>query len=930
MERAWGLEADQLAQLLEVDPALGLSAAEVVERRRRYGSNALELSQRRSWLAILADQFKGLLVVLLAVAAGLSGVFGQWAEAIAVLVVLLLNAAIGFVTELRAVRSVEALRRLGDSHARVRRGGQLATVVADDLVPGDVLLVEGGDLVGADARLLKGSRLEADESSLTGESVPVAKETHAVDADATLPERTSMLHKGTAITRGAAEALVVATGMATELGRISRLVDRSPGGESTPLEKRLTELAQRLVWLTLIVATLITLTGLSSGKSWLVLLQTGIALAVAAVPEGLPIIATLTLAQGVRRMARRNALVSRLAAVETLGATSVILTDKTGTLTENRMRVATFWLPAGEVEMPFAFSADPERPDVAAHDTALVPAPGATGSEPLPRQLAHALAASALCVTAELPSDDGALVGRPPRGSEDVDRRNEAADGNAVDEAATEGVGDPMELALLRAAREAGIERDALLQRHPEVRQEAFDSDTRLMATSHRWGERGREWVVVKGAPGAVLTVASSLADEERTPLDDATRERWLVHNRELAARGLRVLALAERLNVAADASPYENLSFIGLVGLVDPPRPGIEAAIAGCRNAGIRVVMITGDQPITARNIAEKVGIVGADRVLDGRAVTRLFAAGEAGKRELLGANVLARVSPEQKLDIIKLHQQEGNIVAMTGDGVNDAPALRQADIGVAMGQRGTEVAREAADMVLLDDTFGTIVTAVKEGRVIFENIRAFVLYLLSCNLSEILVIGIAGVAGYPLPLLPLQILFLNLVTDVFPALALGAGRGDARILERPPRDSREPLLARRHWNAILGYGSVLTISTLAAFVIALEMPGGNTARAVTVAFLALALGQIWHVFNMREPGSSLFNNEVTRNRWVWAATLGCTILVVLAVVIPPLRQVLQVELLDATGWILVIAAGLAPLLLGQIGKAFGLGRLF
>lgn len=891
----WTQTPEQLLEALTVDPAEGLSSHEVLERRARHGSNNLEATRPTSWVVLLVRQFKGLLVVLLAAAAVLSALFSQWPEAVAVGIVLILNALIGFGTELRAVRSVEALRRLGATHSNVRRDGVAHRVVSEELVPGDILLVEAGDLVGADARLIKQSQLEIDESSLTGESVPVAKNEAVLPADTLLPERSAMIYKGTPVSRGTAEAVVVATGMNTELGRISRLVTEAASDTDTPLERRLTELAKWLVWLTLIVAVVITLTGLGSGKSWLVLLQTAIALAVATVPEGLPIIATLTLARGVARMVDRNALVNRLAAVETLGATSVILTDKTGTLTENRMRVTSLWLPGGQVELGQA-------------------AP----SEALVQELRHALTIGALCVTAELPPEESNNAGVP--GEEDA-----AA------------VGDPMEVALLLAARQLGIDRSDLLAKHPELGQMAFDPESRLMASAHRWDEAA-ELVAVKGAPGAVIDAAVAVSTGpagEPEPLTSEARAEWLERNRELAAMGLRVLALAERrlTRGAAEAdrtqagTPYEDLTLLGLVGLADPPREGIEAALKQCAAAGIRVIMATGDQATTARAIAEQVGLQNAHEVLDGREVARLLAEDDASRGELLEANVLARVAPEQKLDLVRLHQQAGQVVAMTGDGVNDAPALRRADIGVAMGKRGTEVAREAADMVLLDDAFGTIVAAVKEGRVIFDNIRAFVLYLLSCNLSEILVIGVAGAIGYPLPLLPLQILVLNLITDVFPALALGAGRGDKRILERRPRPSGEPLLARRHWFVVAGYGGLLTLSTLAAFVLALDLYGAG--GAVTVAFLSLAVGQVWHVFNMRDPGSPLFNNQITRNPWVWAATLGCTALVVLMVVVEPLRHALSIQLLDARGWWLITAAGLAPVVLGQAGKALGWGRV-
>ena len=908
-ERPWSEPADHVAAALGVDRAQGLRADEVRRRLETYGPNQLRVTPPRSAWSVLVAQFRGLLVVLLAGAAGLSAAFGQWSEALAVAIVLLLNAAIGFFTELRAVRSVEALRKLGAAHATVRRDGRLQTVEAVDLVPGDVLLIEGGDVVAADARIVRASRLQADESTLTGESMPVEKSADPVADDAGLPDRLSMLYKGTAVSRGSGEALVVGTGMATELGRISKLVSEAKS-EATPLEERLDGLARRLVWVTLAVAVLVTATGLGSGKSWLVLLQTAIALAVATVPEGLPIIATLTLARGVRRMAERNALVNRLSAVETLGATSIIFTDKTGTLTENRMSVHSWWLAQGRIHL------DPAAPDGYSIG-------GAALDEGAGAAMAHALQAAALCGTA-------ALAPVP----DDADERNVPAPPptRASDEEESSDVGDPMELALLRAARARGWERDELQESFPEVRQEAFDAEVRMMATVHRMPD-GRLWRLVKGAPGAVVHACTRVRvgnDGKTEALDDDDRERWLERNRRLAAEGLRVLALAEHVGGEPDDPPYEDLTLIGMVGLSDPPREDVKSAIAACQSAGIRVVMVTGDQPVTARNISAAVGMTGGDgEVVTGVAMSELFDAGQEGRERLLNANIVARVSPEQKLQLIELHQERGAIVAMTGDGVNDAPALRTADIGVAMGRRGTEVAREAADMVLKDDAFATIVAAVREGRVIFENIRAFVLYLLSCNLSEILVIGLAAAVGYPLPLLPLQILFLNLVTDVFPALALGAGEGDANILARPPRDPREPILAARHWRTIGGYAVLLTASVLGAFVVALEVFDMPPETAVTVSFLSLALAQIWHVANMREPGTPLLRNEITRNPFVWAATIGCTLLVLLVVIVPPLRSVLNVVVLDARGWALTIGAAALPTIVGQIGKALGLGKI-
>ena len=872
-DRAWSLSAQAAADSLGVDPELGLTADEVARRQTLHGPNEIASKGGRSRLAIFIKQFKSVLVALLIVAAALSAAFGQWAEALAVLMVPVLNAFIGYFTELRATRSVESLRRLGTTMVTARRGGALERIASTELVPGDVMLIEAGDVVAADARVLRSSRLQVDESPLTGESLPVSKDSAAVSAEAPLHERGCVLYKGTAVTRGSAEVLVFATGMHTELGRISALTE-SAEAESTPLEKRLDALGRSLIWVTALVAVLVTATGLGSGKSIVVLLQTAIALAVATVPEGLPIIATLTLARGVRRMADRNALVSRLAAVEALGATSVILTDKTGTLTENRMRVATAWTPA---------------------DGTVVDAPDAAALAPL-------LRVATLCNDAELP---------PP-----------TVDGTGTGT----GIGDPMEVALLTYARSLGVERSDLLSTLPRVGEEAFDPDLKMMATVHQRPDG--YYIAVKGGPGQVLQRCTHQLDAhgERVPLSAAGREELLERNRRLANSDLRVLAFAERESLSP-ADPYRDLSFAGFIGFLDPPRSDVAPAIAACRAAGIRVVMVTGDQPATARSIASRVGLVSDEpKVLTGTEVEGLLERGE--RSALLAADVLARVTPEQKLRLIEAHQQNGEIVAMTGDGVNDAPALKRADIGIAMGLRGTEVAREAADMVLKDDAFGTITAAVREGRVIFDNIRAFVVYLMSCNLSEIAVIGAAAALGFPLPLLPLQILFINLVTDVFPALALGTLSGDDSVLKRRARPAGEAILASRQWRSVVGYSALLSVCVLGAFMLALRVFDLSEAEAITVSFISLAAAQILHVFNMREPGSHPLLNSLTRAPWVWAALVVCFALIALVVAVPPLAALLSVTPLSATGWWLVAAATTGPALLGAIFKQVSWAR--
>ena len=489
-------------------------------------------------------------------------------------------------------------------------------------------------------------------------------------------------------------------------------------------------------------------------------------------------------------------------------------------------------------------------------------------------------------------------------------------------------VGDPMEIALLVAGAKAGLDQNALLETKPEVHEEAFDSDVKMMATFHE--DDSRYLVAVKGAPESVLEVCSFILTKEgdkegEREISEGDRKQWLERNRQMAEDGLRVLALAEKAVDTTDAKPYECLTFLGLLGLVDPPRMDVRQAIDLCQDAGIRAIMVTGDQPVTARNIGLAVGLVDESevKVIHGKDLKSLDEWSEEDREHVLQASILARVSPKQKLDLITVHQRNGSIVAMTGDGVNDAPALKKADIGIAMGQRGTQVAREAADMVLKDDAFSTIVVAVEQGRIIFDNIRKVVLYLLSCNVSEVMVVGLASLVNAPLPILPLQILFINLVTDVFPALALGVGEGDPAIMKRPPRDPSEPILSRQHWLTIAGYGLIMTVAVLGAFALAFIWLEMGERQAVSVSFLTLAIAQLWHVFNMRDRGSRFLRNDVTRNRFVWGALVLCAGLLLAAVYLPSLSTVLKVVDPGMRGWMLVIGMSLIPWMIGQLLKS-------
>jgi P-type Ca2+ transporter type 2C len=898
IENPWAKSAEQVMESLGVDPAGGLSREEVAQRRKKYGHNRLREAERRSTWEILAEQFKSLIVGLLVVAAILSFVFQKFVEGIAVVAVIVINAMIGFITELRAVRSMEALQELGQVQATVYRAGELHQVPAEQLVPGDIVELDSGDVVTADLRLIEANKLQADESALTGESTPVSKNLDPLDGDVPLAERKNMVFKGTAITRGSGRGVVVSTGMDTELGQISSLVEEAQQ-EVAPLEKRLDQLGKKLVYVTLAIAVVVAVAGILVGRDLFLIIETSIALAIATVPEGLPIVATIALARGMRRMAKRNALVNRLSAVETLGGTNVICTDKTGTLTENLMTVVRIEIAGSKIEV--RGRGRTTEGDFETDENEITP----QENEILDRILRVAV----LCNNASIQPN-----------------KNHEGDGNPNEEGGNEIVGEPLEIALLVAGKKAGLEREQLVEQMPEAREVAFDPETKMMATFNS-NEKRDYTVAVKGAAEAVLANCTQILTQEgEKAFDEDERQRWLERDDELAAEGLRVLALATRRTSSADVDPYDDLIFLGLVAVIDPPREEVRPSLEACQKAGVRVIMVTGDHPATARKVALAVGLVKDEQadVIRGEELSSPENLGQAARKQILESSILARVSPEQKLDLIAIHQDAGAVVAMTGDGVNDAPALKKADIGVAMGERGTQVAKEAADMILQDDAFSSIVLAIEQGRVIFDNIRKFVYYLLSCNLSEIMVVTIASVIDVPLPIRPLQILFLNLVTDVFPALALGVGEGQAEIMEQPPRDPDEPVLTRQHWFGIGAYGTLITGVVLAAFWLAFKWLGEDTVGAVTLSFLTLAFAQLWHVFNMRNDYTGILNNEVVKNPWVWLAVLVSGGMLLAALYVPFLADLIDVVPPSGQGWLLVMVASLVPLVIGQVIKVF------
>ncbi|MFO8019839.1 MAG: cation-transporting P-type ATPase [Promethearchaeia archaeon] len=887
---SWKKSSEEVLKELDVEPNKGLNSGEIEPRRIKYGTNQMEKKEKKSAVEIFFKQFKSIMILLLLIASVVSLIFGEIVEAIAISAVIIINTIIGFVTELKASRSIESLYELTKIETKVKRENEIQKITADDLVVGDIVYLDAGDLVPADLRILKCSKLQANESSLTGESIPVNKTKDKITKEETsLAERENMLYKGTAITRGSGKSVVVATGNDTELGRISILVQEAGEGE-TPLTQRLEKLGRNLFWVTLVIAVIVAISGILQNKDIFLMIESALALAIATVPEGLPIVATISLARGMWRMAEKNALINKLSAVETLGSTNIICTDKTGTLTENRMTGVKLFVndkmieitgKGFETEGDFLIDDKPINPENM-------------------KTVAQLLKVCVLCNNATL---------KP----KEIDDEKKA-------------VGDPMEVALLVMGAKGGYFREELVEKFPEVREESFDPNLNMMATFNKI--EGEHLVAVKGAPEAVLDVSKSyMGDQGIKELNEETKQVFLQKNRELANNGLRIIAAAYKRVDSAKTEPYSKLIFLGIIALLDPARTEVKPAIETCIKAGIKVIMITGDQAATARYIGIELGLIKKEgsQVKDGKAIKAFKDLSEEELQSLKATRIFARVEPAQKLSLIDIYQKEGYVVAMTGDGVNDAPALRKANIGVAMGKRGTQVAQESADMILEDDNFGTITSAVEEGRIITDNIKKFVIYLLSCNISEILLVFFASLLNIPLPILPLQILFLNVVTDIFPAFALTAGEGTPGMMEMPPRDANKPLITRNHWFITALYGFMLTLTVLGTFIIALNVLEIEVARAVTISFLTLAFVQLWHVLNMRNFDTKFFRNDVTSNKFIWGAIGLSIFLILLATYLPGLSLVLKTVNPGLDGWFLILGMSIIPLIIGQIWKSFG-----
>jgi len=867
----------EIQNKLDTDPERGLSEKEVSQRLKEYGYNKLEEHERVSIWQILLDQVNTPVIYLLGAAAILSFAFGDIPEGSFIIVVILINAAIGFYMEYRARESMQALRQMDKLQAHVIREGEKHKIDAAEIVPGDLLVVEPGDLIAADARLIDTSEVEINESALTGESVPVSKAIEPVDENTALADRSCMVYKGTAATRGKARGIVVATGMDTEIGAISEMV-QSAEGEDVPLDKKLAGLTRRLIWVVLGMAAVLGAVTSVTGQDLYTIVQTAIAWAIAATPEGLPIVASIALARGMLRLADHQVIVKKLSAVEALGETNVIFTDKTGTLTENKLTVKVL---ANLEEV------------VKVEDAGLFENPEKVREDPY---LNHFFLISVLANDAQLDAEN--------------DENNQ---------------GDPLEIALLRFGQRIDEERMADLCAQERIAEDPFDSEDMVMGTVYRFDD-DHYYIAGKGAAGPMLERCSKILrrNGETEPLEEEDREKWQQKNDELAERGLRTLVFACRETEEPPEGVEEedflyNLTLIGLMGFIDPPRKDVAAAIDTCHEAGIEVVMVTGDHPGTARNVAEEIHLVDGDGAKD----LSSEEIAEVSDSEITKASIFSRVSPGEKLDIVEKFQKQGKIVGMTGDGVNDAPALKKADIGIAMGRRGTEVAKETADLVLKDDSFPSIIQAIREGRIVFSNIRKFIVYQLSYHLGEIFVIAAISFSLLTLPLLPLQLLFLNILSDVFPALALGIGEGREGVMKEPPKDPDEPFLHRASWVSIVTFAVVIATSVSGAYLWAHLKWGLSHEMSNDVAFFSLAFAQLLHVFDMRDADEPIFFNQVTRNKYIWMALAFCTAALAVAYLIPGLRELLGFEQLGMREWILVAIASVLPIIISQILKA-------
>lgn len=857
----------EVERFLHANTSYGLKQEVANARLEQYGLNAIAEEKAETAFQVFIRQLNNPLVFLLLFAIIISSFFREWIDAIAIFIVILVNAATGFYMEFKAQSSMKALRRLSSVPAKVLRDGKLKEINSDEVVPGDVVFAEAGDMVPADGRIFTLSQLLIDESSLTGESVPVEKTTDELPEGASLADRTNMAYKGTFISKGNVHLLVCATGMGTELGKIAGLVQSSKQA-ATPLEKKLEEFTKKLIRITILLVFIIFVAGLINGQRFTDMLYTCITLSVAAIPEGLSIVATMTLARGMLKMAKHNVIVKKLSSVETLGGTNVICTDKTGTLTQNKMEVVSLYTPSGNWE----------KDEVILNH-------GLTFS--------MAYKCAVLCNTAHI---DTSVKG-------------------------TKELGDPLEIALLKFAENAGENIEQVRTDFRKVDEEPFSSETKIMATMHQHGDAFV--IFAKGATEELLEKCDFiLLKDGVVRLTNETSDKWLQNAEKHAAAGQRVIALAYKEVPEKPARLSKSLIFLGLVGMMDPVRPEVFAAIKDCQSAGIKIMMITGDHPSTAKQIGVELGILKHEGLLTGKQMKDYEDLNEPEKQKWIETAVFARVNPKHKLDLVKVLQEKNYVVGMTGDGINDAPALKKADIGIAMGQRGTQVAQEVADMILKDDSFSSIVVAIKQGRVIFENIKKFVTYLLSCNLSELFIIAFVAVMNFHFQLLPLQILFINLITDVLPAMALGVTKGSKNIMVIAPRKTSEPIINNNGWRSIIFYALVISIVNIAAVLTSHYSVYNNDVNGDdmcnNILFFTLILSQLLHVLNM--GAGFIFTSDVFQNKYVWFSIVASLLILLIIIQVPVVTSALNIVPMTFAEWVIIVSASIFSIIIIQV----------
>lgn len=890
----YGMRAHEVEERTNTNVKVGLTEKEAEGRIKKFGTNELDEAKRPSALMVFLAQFKDFMVLVLFGATIVSAFLGEYIDSIAIVAIVIINGILGFFQERKAEKSLEALKELAAPQVTVLRNGKWVKAPSKALVLGDIIKFSSGDRVGADVRLVEASSLYIEESALTGESVPVQKKVEALQGqDVSIGDQKNMAFMGTMITRGSGTGVVVATGMNTAMGQIANMLQNAEQME-TPLQRRLEQLGKILIIVALVLTALVVLAGVYQGNEVYHMFLAGVSLAVAAIPEGLPAIVTVALSLGVQRMIKKRAIVRKLPAVETLGCASVICSDKTGTMTQNKMMVTHMW-SGGELWKVTGQGYEPNGSFMKG-EKEINPAKM--------KSLYQLLTFGSLCNNANIIQKKKAYV---------------------LD-------GDPTEGALVAAAMKAGITREALKGKFEIIREFPFDSTRKMMSVIVRDRE-GKKFVVTKGAPDVLLQMSQTILwGDKQQPLSELYRKEVQAAIHSLGSQALRTIAVAFKPLKVTDSIEHErdvekDFMLVGIQGMIDPPRPEVEQAVKECREAGIRTVMITGDHKVTAMAIAEQLSILPpGGRVVEGVELATMDV--EELENVVEDTYVFARVSPEHKLKIVKALQNKGHIVAMTGDGVNDAPAIKTADIGIAMGITGTDVAKEASSLVLLDDNFATIKSAIKEGRNIYENIRKFIRYLLASNVGEILVMLFAMLLALPLPMVPIQILWVNLVTDGLPAMALGLDKAEGDVMKRTPRHPKEGVFARGLAWKIISRGFLIGGVTLVAFIIAYNQHPNELKYAQTVAFATLVLAQLIHVFDCRSE-HSVFHRNPFGNVYLVGAVIISLLLMLVVIYYPPLQPIFSTMPIQARDWLLIGGLSSIPtfllvgsLLTGKKGK--------